>query len=322
MIILIFLRGPEFLNVHHFMPPKRVPAKKQSELLEEETKKMENIMAMLRGQIEEERAKVQSTKGGTRWAAAAEGPIGKFDSHGALARQILSKKTAKKTSENSPSSRSKSEKASENAPVSPPPATSSSSLDASRAKRTKGNVEVVVEPQGGKLWGPYMDDEALKLQQQQGGGALWGNKKSDSGAQPDEAPRGGSLWGPPPDESAERLKFQEEVAKFRGQGKTSTSSCDDDPNLPPIGAGGALWGPPPNEFEEQMKFQREVARLRGNTQLPEPIKPTESEGTGANLVQKKNMDPSGFTYFDRLVTKNILDGTPVIQTNPPPKDKK
>ena len=34
-----------------------------------------------------------------------------------------------------------------------------------------------------------------------------------------------------------------------------------------------------------------------------------------NIVQKKNIDPTGFTYFDRLVTRNILDGTPMINQN-------
>lgn len=324
------------------MPPKKVPAKKQSEILEEEAKKMESIMSMLRGQIAEEKAKVQPKSNGPRWAAAAEGPIGKFDSHGKLARQILSKKPQKnKGSESSQSStrptpRSQSERADESTAdrgknVS---ATSSSSLSSKyrpppQQKTKKGNIEIVVEPQGGKLWGNYMADSSTQPDNQSGG-ALWGNKTTDSSVQPEGPSSGGSLWGPHPDEQADKASFQEELKRIRSSSRNSTATtstendtkndANENSDLPPIGAGGALWGPPPDEQLEQQKFQREIARFRGEPIPPPEEQKTESESAcvGGNIVQKKTINPSGFTYFDRLVTKDILSGEPVIQR---PKDK-
>ncbi|KAK8870428.1 hypothetical protein M9Y10_008310 [Tritrichomonas musculus] len=323
------------------MPPKKVPARKQSEILEEEAKKMESIMSMLRGQIEEERAKVQPS--GQRWAAAAEGPMGRFDSHGKLARQILSKKPPKKQgSESSQSStrstpRPQSEKTSEsggNGRVIS--TTSSSSLSAKTrkpptTKTKKGKIDVVVEPQGGKLWGTYMADSSVQPDEGSGG-ALWGNRNTDTSVQPDGPPTGGSLWGPHPDEQADNLKFQEELQRIRSSSRNSTKTStatsaassststevktsNNDPDLPPIGAGGALWGPPPDEQLEQQKFQREIARFRGEPVPPPPSAKVDNESTavGGNLIQKKTINPSGFTYFDRLVTKDILSGEPVIQ---------
>ena len=329
------------------MPPKKVQAKKQSELLEEETRKMESIMSMLRGQIEEEKAKVQPK--GSRWAAAAEGPMGKFDSHGKLARQILSKKQPKNKGSDSsqsstrPSARSQSERGDDTKPGSKRniSATSSSSLSSkySRPPPPKGKkekIEIVVEPQGGKLWGTYMADNSTQPEEGSGG-ALWGNRTTDSSVQPDGPPTGGSLWGPHPDEQADSKSFQEELKRIRSTSRNSTSTTattsttstttttssengninqnTDDKDLPPIGAGGALWGPPPDEQLESQKFQREVARFRGEPVPPPPEAKTENESisVGGNLVQKKNINPTGFTYFDRLVTKDILSGEPVIQ---------
>lgn len=297
------------------MPPKKAPQKKQSQILEEEANKMESIMAMLRGQIEEERAKVQPKSTGTRWAAAAAGPIGKFDSHGALARQILSKKQQKKPmspNNSSPNSaktstpRSQSEKSATPTAITPP-----------KQPKPSGKIEIVVEPQGGKLWGNYMADSSTQPDEG-AGGALWGSRTTETSVQPDDQPRGGSLWGPHPDEQAENLKFKQELQKIRADNAASTNNTDirndEDKTLPPIGAGSALWGPPPDEALEQQKFQREIARFRGETVEPieAPAVNTESASVGGNLVQKKSINPSGFTYFDRLVTKDILSGEPVI----------
>lgn len=286
------------------MPPRKAPPK-QSELLEKEAKEMESIMAMLRSQIDEERAKVQPK--GTRWAAAAEGPTGKFDPYGPLARKILAKKKPQPA---------------QSAPESPPQASperspkpqktvehtksdsSTEPIDTSSPKTRK--IEVVVEPQGGKLWGNYCD----------------------SSCQPEDAPKGGSLWGPPPDEAAESAKFREEVAKLRGQKTTvssgsgpsttvssgsgpATSTTETQDDLPPIGAGGALWGPPPNEVEEQMKFQRIVAKMRGEDLPPAPADQVASE-TSAKLVECKKTEPTAFTYFDMLMNKDVLDGSRVV----------
>jgi hypothetical protein len=213
---------------------------------------MESIMAMLRGQIDEERAKVQPKA--PRWAAAAEGPISKFDAHGDLARKILSKK-----------------KPASSAAQTPPPERSSPRRTAVAPRP----IEIVVEPQAGKLWGEY----------------------TDSGLQPDDgAPRGGSLWGPPPNEEDNARLFQEEVSKIREE------------EGEPVLAGGALWGPPPDEVEEQMKFQREVARLRGE---PPPVETVESgeQGVGGTILDAKKKAPTAFTYFDFLVTRDILTGS-------------
>ena len=289
------------------MPPRKAPLK-QSELLEKEAKEMESIMQMLRGQIDEERAKVQPK--GPRWAAAAEGPIGKFDPHGPLARKILAKKkptqapaqteSGTTATHRSPRPKQTIEHTKSDTETSPPPAP--------KTFQTR-RVEVVVEPQGGKLWGNYCDSEV----------------------QPEEPPKGGSLWGPPPDEAAEQAKFKEEVARLRGEkttvssgsgaGTTTVSSGADAPkaeeesDLPPIGAGGALWGPPPDEIEEQMKFQRIVARMRGE-EVPQAAMPAHGDQvaseTNAKLVERKKAPPTAFTYFDMLMNKDVLDGTRAI----------
>jgi hypothetical protein len=215
-----------------FLMPPRPPKKAAHDRLESEVSEMESIMAMLRGQIDEERAKVQPNR--TRWAAAADGPITKFDSHGELARKILSKKKPCSSAQNA-------------APASP--------------RRPALPVEVTVEPQGGRLWGQYADSSL--------------QPESDESA-------GGSLWGEHPNEEV---------------------------NAP----GGALWGPPPDELEEQMKFQREVSRLRGE---PPPIARIESEdqGVGGTIVETRKKVPTGFTYFDFLVTRDILDGSSYFET--------
>jgi hypothetical protein len=221
---------------------------------------MESIMAMLRGQIDEERAKVQPNR--SRWAAAAEGPISKFDAHGDLARKILAKK-----------------KPASSAAQAPPKDASPRRVPTKATPPIQSPIEIIVEPQAGKLWGQY----------------------TDSGLQPDDGePRGGSLWGAPPDEAENARLFQEQVAALRGEQEHE----EEEPAL----SGGALWGPPPNEMEEQRKFQREVARFRGE---PPPIPIVESGqlGVGGTLIDKKKVPPTAFTYFDFLVTRDILDGS-------------
>jgi hypothetical protein len=233
--------------------PAKIPA---SERLETEVTEMESIMAMLRGQFDDARAKVQPK--GSRWAAAAEGPISKFDAHGELARKILAKKKP----------------ASSAAPTPPP----SHPSPRSPAVLAPAATEIVVEPQAGKLWGQY----------------------TDSGLQPDEdAARGGSLWGASPNETDNARLFQEQLARIRGQ-------LEDEVEQAP--AGGGLWGPHPDELEEQMKFQREVARLRGEPP-PIPIVESGEHGVGGTLVETKKKAPTAFTYFDFLVTRDILDGS-------------
>jgi hypothetical protein len=250
-----------------------VPAKKQNELLEKETEKMEALMAMLRGQIDEERAKVQAA--GPRWAAAAEGPMTKFDPHGPLARKILAKRQTPKSPTSDPPARVLRE--------APRPKSGSSSAE----PKQKGKVEIIVEPQAGKLWGNY----------------------ADTAIEADGEGEGGSLWGTAPDEAEEARKFQEEIARLRGRSQSSTQGAEvEEPPLPPPGSGGALWGPPPNELEEQVKFQKEVARFRGEPQkVDSPM--AEDQGVGGKIVEKKKKPPTGFTYFDKLVEKDILDGT-------------
>jgi hypothetical protein len=236
---------------------KRGAKKTTNERLQNDVTEMESIMAMLRGQIDEERAKVQPNR--PRWAAAAEGPISKFDAHGELARKILSKK--KPSSAAGPAA-ALPRQSPRRAPAAAPP----------------HSIEVIVEPQCGQLWGQH----------------------SDAGLQPDGGPPGGSLWGLAPDEEENARLFQEEVALIRGA----------DPQPEP--AGGALWGPPPNELEEQMKFQREVARLRGE---PPPTPHIESgdQGVGGTIVAATKKPPTAFTYFDYLVTRDILDGSAHIR---------
>jgi hypothetical protein len=232
---------------------KRAAKKTTNERLQSDVTEMESIMAMLRGQIDEERAKVQPNR--PRWAAAAEGPITKFDAHGELARKILSKKKPA-------------------AQPAPPPQQSPRRPPA--AESSPQPIEVIVEPQCGKLWGQH----------------------TDAGLQPAaSAPPGGSLWGLPPDEEENARLFQEEVSAIRGEQEEK---------------GGALWGPPPDELEEQMKFQREVARLRGEPP-PMPHVESDEQGVGGTIVAAKKTPPTAFTYFDYLVTRDILNGSSHIQ---------
>lgn len=264
-----------FYNIR--MPARKAPPKK-SEILEKEANQMESLMAMLRGQIDEERAKVKP-KGQPHWVAAGDGPMGKVDPHGAFARKVLAKKKppaapAQPDTTKSPRAKPAPQKPAEVAVAAPPPS------------QTTKRVEIVVEPQGGKLWGNYCD----------------------SSCQQEEEPRGGSLWGPPPDEAAEARKFQEEIARLRGE-TVKTEPQEED--VPPIGAGGALWGAPPDEQEEQKKFQMAVARLRGETVAP-PAPENESNGVGANLVERKKIEPTAFTYFDMLMNKDVMDGSRVV----------
>jgi hypothetical protein len=221
------------------MAGRKRETKKTNEILESEANQMESIMAMLRSQIDEERAKVRPA--GSRWTAGAEGPIGKFDAHGDLARRILSKKrrpTAK---------------------------------DASPRRRPDSTIDVVVEPQGGRLWGQF----------------------PDSSVQPDGPAHGGSLSCAMPDEA-------EDVTRVGG------NDHEEEEEQPPTG--GALWGPPPDEAEEQLEFQREVARLRGEPPAPAKVE-CEEQGVGGSIVERTRMPPTAFTYFDFLVTKDILDGS-------------
>lgn len=259
------------------MPARKAPPKR-SEILEKEANQMESLMAMLRGQIDEERAKVKP-KGQTHWVAAGDGPMGKVDPHGAFARKVLSKKKTPAAPAQSDATKSPRAKPAPQKPVEQP-------QPAQPAQPTK-RVEIVVEPQGGKLWGNYCD--------------------SSCQPQEDES-QGGSLWGPPPDEAAEQRKFQEELARLRGE-TVNTETREED--VPPIVAGGALWGAPPDEQEEQRKFQMAVAKLRGETIQPEPVE-NESNGVGANLVERKKIEPTAFTYFDMLMNKDVMDGSRVV----------
>lgn len=292
-----------------YMPPKKATTntrKKTVKDLENEASEMESCMEMLRKQIEEEREKVK----GPRWAAAAEGPISKFDPHGQLARKILSKKKEGGTQRREHSPRIQPPMTD---PKNSPPRPHSEITDPRIAnnvpppKLQPRKIDIVVEPQGGALWGNYCD----------------------SSVQPDVdegSPKGGSLWGPPPNEAEESAKFQEEISKLRGEqsrsNKVDSSNVPDEepepepePELPPSGGGGALWGPPPDEQEEQLKFQREVAKFRGEPPPSFDVS-VEDNGTAANLVSKNKMAPTAFTYFDKLVTRDILDGTPAIGQKP------
>jgi hypothetical protein len=228
---------------------------------------MESIMSMLRGQIDEERAKVRPQH--SRWVAGGEGPLGGFDPHGPLARKILSKKKQQPPAAAAPTSKY----------VTP------RRRAQSEASTDPHHVDVVVEPQCGALWGNCTDSDRL----------------------PPESSGGGALWGAPPDEREEARKFQAELARLRGQPPPETEDIEADESET-VSNGGALWGPLPDEAEEAKKFQREVARIRGEP--PPPVKvESEEQGVETLAVEKKKLPPTAFTYFDRLVTRDILDGS-------------
>ncbi|KAH0789449.1 hypothetical protein GPJ56_006661 [Histomonas meleagridis] len=292
------------------MPPRKA---KQSEKLEKEANEMESIMAMLREQIDEERAKVQP-KSGTRWAAAAEGPIGKIDTKGAFAKKLLSKKKTPPTQ-----SPKKSPKKSmipvrripkENHPQQPP--------------EQPRKIEIVVEPQGGKLWGNVMVDSEIQPDNTTNqGGSLWGphpdekeeakqfqeelkrirsDEQTKNNEEEEEIPpngSGGALWGPHPDEKEETKQFQEELKRIRSDEQTKNN--EEEEENPPIGSGGALWGPHPDEEAENLEFQKEIARIRG---VKNP--PPKSQSVTANIVTTKHLNPTSFTYFDLLMNRDIL----------------
>lgn len=234
------------------MPAKTKNPPKKSLQLEEETNKMENFVNQLKLQIEEERAKVNLTTG-TRWAAAAEGPISKFDPHGTLAKNILRKKRSPRNT-----STVETRVQAVNMDV------ESETFEREIYRPT----EVIVEPQSGALWGEFTD---TSLQSDQQGGALW---------------------------------------NFPTQNKDSQES-----NLPPIGAGGSLWGPPPNEEDETRKFQEEVDRIRGITKKedePRIQNETKNEAINTSDIKREKLQPTAFTYFDKLYTKDILDDKRLI----------
>ena len=255
------------------MPPrKKSSATKQ---LETETEKMASVLKMLQSQIEEERAKVQPGNR-PKWASAAEGPSGKFDPHGPLAKKILRQKRidaakAKKAAESAEQAQPQ-----EPQPISAP-IVHEPEPEAIHSPRQR-KIEVIVEPQGGKLWGQY----------------------ADTSIGPEES--GGSLWGPHPDEAMERAQFQEEVAKLRQESKQEE-----------IPKGGALWGAPPDMEAETERFKREVAKIRGEEVEQKPPE-TASTAVESHLVQRlPPPPPTSFTYFDFLANKDILDDTPSIQ---------
>ena len=311
------------------MPPKsKIP--KRSKALEKDVNEMEAVMKMLRSQIDEERAKVQA---GPHWAAGAEGPIHKFDPHSKFARNLISKKKSGQNSKLDSSRSNRSEKAPSKAeniekPVQPPPKEPNVPKDSVSPKTRK--VEIIVEPQRGALWGHNMEVGIGADDDDENGGANGGG--------------GGALWGPPPDEAEERKRFQEELNKIRGanaaadnQGgdapaaqpkaenvsnKVDSSNApanqdeDDDMPKPVPGGGGALWGPHPDEAKESEKFQRAVRRFRGEdvTEFPMPEE-TEMATSGVGSEGASHpapLKPTGFTYFDMLVNKDIMDDTRFI----------
>ena len=307
------------------MPPKsKIP--KRSKALEKDVNEMEAVMKMLRSQIDEERAKVQA---GPHWAAGAEGPIHKFDPHSKFARNLISKKKSGQTSKPDSSRSNRSEKTASRAeiqekPVQPPPKEPDMPKDSVSPKTRK--VEIIVEPQRGALWGHNMEVGIGPNDDDEGGQGYGGS--------------GGALWGPPPDEAEERKKFQEELNKIRGNNNSSSNeqnapaqpvsnkvdssnmpdeqnkADDDDMPKPVPGGGGALWGPHPDEAKESEKFQRAVRRFRGEdvTEFPMPEETEMASSSVGNEGQSKPspLKPTGFTYFDMLVNKDIMDDTRFI----------
>jgi len=212
------------------MPPKK-PAPKKSEVLEKEANKMEDLVKVLRGQIEEERAKVNL---GPRWAAAEEGPI-KIDPHGKFAKKILAKK---KPAPKAPPK--------EEIPEPPKPIPPEESVPQNPSPKKPKKIEVIVEKQAG------------------------------------------ALWGVNPEIRIPQHEEEEEINEEKG---------------------GLLWGSPPDETEESERFKKIVGKLRG--EQPESVTQNTTSETGPEI--KKKMEPTAFTYFDSLMNKNILDGTPYIK---------
>lgn len=102
-----------------------------------------------------------------------------------------------------------------------PEKTTSTSNESPRAEVGQ---EVIVEPQGGSLWGKYEEPETdLK------GGKLWGEEIQINPQKVEEKElppigAGGSLWGPRINEEDERKKFQEEIWKVRGVESSKNAS--------------------------------------------------------------------------------------------------
>lgn len=278
------------------MPPKSSKVPKRSQILEEEAKKMEDVVKMLRSQIDEAKATVNQ---GPRWAAAAEGPI-KFDSNSEFARKILSKKKSNDVdaTQNPKQNQKKQEDSTsaQEAIVSKvrPPANSANGTPSQPRRK----VEVIVEKQGGALWGQFSDN-SLAVDYDEDGNPIGG----------------GALWGT--NQEAEALKL-EMAEKMLDQKPTMIDNVPDP--IPVPGGGGALWGPNPDENKEAQKFKEAVNKIRANNHidsfpLPErPEKPNvvEVEIGGENYkppVITEKLQPSNFTYFDMLNNRDILDGS-------------
>ena len=280
------------------MPPRTSKIPKKSKALEKDVNEMEELVKMLRSQIDEEKAKVNK---GHHWAAGAEGPITKFDPHSKFARNLIHKKKEKNSSRSEKAETPKEEKA----PAPPPEPKRVEPLPPQQPKVNPGpkrRVEIIVEPQKGALWGHNSeigvspDDESL-----------------------DEYPSGGALWGPLPDEAEERKKFQEEINKIRGDNAPKPVEEEKDKEeseeAPLPKNGGALWGPHPDEEKEAEKFQRAIRKFRGEdvTSFPMPEEVSkESAAIDSIQPQKSDIKPTNFTYFDMLVNKDILDDTRFI----------
>lgn len=284
-------------------PPKRKQPTK-SEMLAQDVNKMEDVMKMLRSQIDEERAKVHCE--GPRWAAGAEGPI-KIDSHGKFARKILSKKK--------PGSATTQKKPTVKPPTEPAPTRQVIQPEENMPKKPspkRPHVEIVVEKQGGALWGnvPMNVDDAMPVE------------------------GGGALWGPLPPEAREYIDMQntnnEEEEEYQNEThiapqsasrtvvySTSSADAEEPEEIPrPSGGGGALWGPHPDESAESEKFQKILSKMRGEEPkefpVPETVETSETVVEARPEIVPKKIAPSGFTYFDMLVTKDIIDDTRII----------
>ncbi|EAX88767.1 hypothetical protein TVAG_477700 [Trichomonas vaginalis G3] len=292
------------------MPPRQSKIPKRSEKLENDVNEMEKVMKMLRSQIDEERAKVNQ---GPHWVAGAEGPITKFDPHSQFARNIIRKKkpaakdaTKKDSQRNSARSAQKEEPPQELKPSQP-----EEPVQPEKISPKKRKVEIVVEKQAGALWG-YNHEMGISPMDND---------------EEEDMPRsgGGALWGPPPDERENAKAFQEELQRQRAgrnaeqpkQTENQIQNQDEEETNPPPKKGGALWGPPPDEEAEAEKFRRAVEKFRGGSDqkvdengLPIPVA-VEKSSSGAEPMAPTNLrpqpKPTGFTYFDMLVNKDILD---------------
>lgn len=264
-------------------------------------------MKMLRSQIDEERAKVNN---GPHWAAGAEGPITKFDPHSQFARNIIKKKKpAPKETTKKDSQRNSARSAQQVEPPTPEmkPVQPSEPIQPEKVSPKKRKVEIVVEKQAGALWG-YNHDVGITP----------GNDDDD-----EDVPRqgGGALWGPPPDERENAKAFQEELQRQRSERKAEQKQTVEEEEAendspPPPKQGGALWGPPPDEKAEAEKFRKAVERIRGGDQkvdengIPLPIeveKTSAAADASTRPEQRPQPKPTGFTYFDMLVNKDIMD---------------